>query len=79
VASLIAVGVVASLDMILWITWLMSIAGPAPFSGVQEALLDYQVIRQLRRVVLPTSNPDLSRTERTELLVALFVWQLRAR
>jgi hypothetical protein len=38
---------------------------------VQEALLDYRVITELRRLVLPALNTDLSRTERLELLVAL--------
>jgi hypothetical protein len=70
--SLIAVFIVASLDMIIWITCVMSIAGPALFSAVMEAVLDYLVaVVELQKMAPGTTNFRLDRAERADLIVTL--------
>lgn len=71
VISFIADGIVATLDMIFWITIIMSIAGPALFSAVQEAVIDYHVIKNVTKTHPNSAAFNLSRSERAELLVTL--------
>ena len=65
VFSLPAICVVAALDMILWITCIMTFAGPMLFSGVQEMLLDYRVVTHLEK------NVGMPAGEKLEAVVAL--------
>ncbi|KAE9372659.1 hypothetical protein N431DRAFT_558445 [Stipitochalara longipes BDJ] len=63
--SIPAICVVATVDMIGWITCIMTFAGPMAFSGIQEMLLDFRVISFLER------NPKASARETLEAIVAL--------
>jgi hypothetical protein len=63
--SLPAICIVTALDMIGWITCIMTFAGPMVFGGVQEMLLDYRVVRFLER------NRDIPARKRLEAVVAL--------
>jgi hypothetical protein len=63
--SLPAICLVAALDMIGWITCIMTFAGPMVFGGVQEMLLDYRVVRFLK------GNLDIAAKEKLEVVVAL--------
>jgi hypothetical protein len=56
---------VAALDMIGWITCIMTFAGPMVFGGVQEMLLDYRVVRILK------GNAGIPGREKLEAVVAL--------
>jgi hypothetical protein len=63
--SIPAVCIVATLDMIGWITCIMTFAGPMVFSGIQEMLLDFRVVRSLN------GNQWFSAREKLEAGVAL--------
>jgi hypothetical protein len=63
--SLPAICIVAALDMIGWITCIMTFAGPMVFGGVQEMLLDYRVVRFLK------GNVGIPGREKLEAVVAL--------
>jgi hypothetical protein len=60
-----AICVVATFDMIGWITCIMALAGPMAFSGIQELLLDFRVVRILKH------SQTISARERLEAIVAL--------
>jgi len=63
--SLPAICIVAALDMIIWITCIMTFAGPMIFSGVQEMLLDYRGVKFLQ------GNLGILAKEKLEIVVAL--------
>jgi hypothetical protein len=63
--SIPAICVVATFDMIGWITCIMALAGPMAFSGIQELLLDFRVVRILKH------SQTISARERLEAIVAL--------
>jgi hypothetical protein len=63
--SLPVICLVAALDMIGWITCIMTFAGPMVFGGVQEMLLDYRVVRFLK------GSLDIAAKEKLEAVVAL--------
>jgi hypothetical protein len=63
--SLPAICLVAALDMIGWITCIMTFAGPMIFGGVQEMLLDYRAVQFLKR------NLGIPAKEKLEAVVAL--------
>jgi hypothetical protein len=65
VFSIPTIVVVAALDMIAWITFIMTFAGPMLFSGVQEMILDYHVVQFLK------GNSAIPVRERLEVVVAL--------
>jgi len=69
--SFFAVYLIASVDMILWITCIMSVAGPALFSAVEDALLDYLVVQELRKIPPGSRSPGLVKADRAELLVTI--------
>jgi hypothetical protein len=51
--------------MIGWITCVMTFAGPMAFSGIQEMLLDFRVVRILKH------SQNISAREKLEAIVAL--------
>jgi len=63
--SLPAICIVAALDMVMWITCIMTFAGPMVFSGVQEMLLDYRGVRFLK------GNVGIPAKEKLQMVVAL--------
>jgi hypothetical protein len=63
--SIPAVCIVATLDIIGWITCIMTFAGLMVFSGIQEMLLDFRVVRFLK------GNQRLSAREKLEAVVTL--------
>ena len=63
--SIPAICLVATVDMIGWIICIMTFAGPMAFSGVQEMLLDFRVVKFLER------NPKTPARETLETIVAL--------
>jgi hypothetical protein len=63
--SLPAICIVAALDMIGWITCIMTFAGPMVFGGVQEMLQDYRVVKFLK------GNLGIPAKEKLEAIVAL--------
>ncbi|MCJ1223788.1 hypothetical protein MMC12_000431 [Toensbergia leucococca] len=66
-ASFIAVGIVASVDMIIWISVILALAGPMILSGVEEMYLDFISIRALQNTGAHGFTPE----ERVSLLIAL--------
>ena len=71
IVSFFVGGFVATCDMILWITCIMSIAGPALFSAVQEAMIDHLVVTNLPKTRPGSTVFVLSRTERAELITTV--------
>ena len=67
--SAIAVSVAASADMLIWITVIMTFAGPMLVSGIQEALLDFRITRAIGGSQAQWPNHVLGTPERLELLV----------
>ena len=63
--SLPAICIVAALDMIGWITCIMTFAGPMVFGGLQEMLLDYRVVQCLN------GNVAILGREKLEAVIAL--------
>ena len=63
--SLPAICIVAALDMIGWITCIMTFAGPMVFGGLQEMLLDYRVVQCLK------GNVAIPGREKLEAVIAL--------
>ncbi len=63
--SIPAICAVAAVDMIGWITCIMTFAGPMAFSGVLEMFLDFRVVSFLER------NRESPAKERLEAIVAL--------
>lgn len=57
--------IVATADMIGWITYIMTFAGPMAFSGVQEVMLDLRVVTFL------AGSQTLSVRDRVETVIAL--------
>jgi hypothetical protein len=68
--SVPAISVAATFDMIGWITCIMTFAGPMAFSGIQEMLLDFRVVRILKNCKM------FSARERLEAIVALLCGNL---
>lgn len=68
--SLIATGIVASCDMILWIGVILALAGPMILSGIEEIVIDIVSVR-----ALASSHSSLHRRltseERLSILVAI--------
>lgn len=68
--SLIATGIVASCDMILWIGVILALAGPMILSGIEEMYLDIVSVH-----TIATSHnaliPSLSSEERLSILAAV--------
>lgn len=65
--SFVAVGLVASADMIIWISVILALAGPMIVSGIEEMYLDYVSIRALRSV----GTHNFTQEERLSILVAI--------
>lgn len=68
--SLIATGVVASSDMILWIGVILALAGPMILSGVEEVYLDYISVRTLA-TSHRSRHHQLTSEQRLSILVAV--------
>ena len=62
--SLVGVTIVASIDMIIWISVILTLAGPMILSGIEEMYLDFVSIRALQK-------NNLTSEERMSIIVAL--------
>ena len=68
--SLVAIGIVASMDMILWIAVIIALAGPMILSGIEEVYIDVVSVPALEsshRV----RHHQLTAEERLSILVAI--------
>ncbi|CZR56469.1 uncharacterized protein PAC_06357 [Phialocephala subalpina] len=68
--SLPAICVVAALDMVVWITCIVTFVGPMVFGGVLEMFLDYRVVTFLK------SHPEIPAKEGLEAIVGLLCGNL---
>ena len=73
--SLIATGIVASMDMVLWIGVILGLAGPMILSGIEEAYIDIVSVRALESSHSSHSNV-LTSEERLSILVAVLCGNL---
>ena len=80
--SLIAAGVIVTVDTSVWIFMIMVAPGPFIFSGLIEAVLDYSVIRNLNATHTHRGQDYpmvLDRAEKTELLTAVIAGNLNTK
>ena len=68
--SLVATGIVASMDMILWIGVILGLAGPMILSGMQGAFIDIVSVRALESSH-SSQNHQLDQEERLSILIAI--------
>ena len=68
--SLIATGIIASMDMLLWIGGILALAGPMILSGIQEVYIDIVSVRTLASSHR-SSHLQLTTEERLSILVAV--------
>ena len=73
--SLVATGVLASMDMILWIGVILGLAGPMILSGIEEARIDIVAVRALESSHSSPNNV-LTSEERLSIIVAILCGNL---
>ena len=73
--SLVATGIVASVDMILWIGVILGLAGPMILSGIEEAFIDIVSVRALESSHI-SQHHQLNQDERLSILVAILCGNL---
>ena len=68
--SLVATGIVASMDMILWIGAILGLAGPMILSGIEELYIDIVSVRALKSSHHSIQH-QLTQEERLSILIAI--------
>ena len=68
--SLVATGIVASMDMVLWIGAILGLAGPMILSGIEELYIDIVSVRALKSSHNSIQH-QLTQDERLSILVAI--------
>ena len=79
IASLVIAGLIVLMDTILWIFTIIVAAGPLIFSGLYEAVLDYNCIRHLEEATIPQGGDypeSLNRRERAQILISVLCGNL---
>ena len=75
ILSLVATGIFASMDMILWIGVILGLAGPMILSGIEEAYIDVVSVRALESSPRFGHN-GLTSDERLSIIVAILCGNL---